>query len=226
VNGRLARPLVSPTTAPAPHVPDIDALIPAQPTATGLAQSERAVVEISRPDQPTVPSPTILPSEPAPDAGVCYAARQYVRAAELAAAVVRHRPGDTPHWVLLVRALANDGRLTDAGRACARAIELHPTCVELAYLHAILLSAADHHAEAAAAARRALYLDRHFIVAHLALGTALVKTGDRAGARRAFRNAEQLLRDQPTGEPIGGSDGELAGRLASLARSQLQLLGR
>ena len=174
------------------------------------------------------PSPLTdtLPSEPERDAQACYEARQFDRAADLALSAVSLRPGDVTPWVLLVRALANAGRLTEAGRACAGAIDQHPTSAELAYLHAVLLNAAQHYAESATAARRALYLDRRLIVAHLVLGSALVKSDDHAGARRAFRNAEQLLRDKKDDELVIASDGERAGTLASLARAQLQLLSR
>jgi chemotaxis protein methyltransferase CheR len=87
------------------------------------------------------------------------------------------------------------------------------------------LSEAGRHGEAAAAARRALYLDRWLVVAHLALGAASARLGQVDGARRAFRNAERLLTGMPPGEIVAASDGQPAGRLAEMARVQLQLLG-
>ncbi|MBI4542392.1 MAG: protein-glutamate O-methyltransferase CheR [Gemmatimonadetes bacterium] len=161
----------------------------------------------------------------AADATRCYAERDYERAAELARRLVQRDGSDPALWVVLVRALANRGELEAAGRACAAALDRHRTATELVYLHALLLSEAGRHAEAAAAARRALYLDRWLVVAHLALGAAFARLGEVDGACRAFRNAKRLLTGMPPGEIVPASDGQAAGRLAEMARVQLQLLG-
>ncbi|MBI1722857.1 MAG: protein-glutamate O-methyltransferase CheR [Gemmatimonadetes bacterium] len=153
-----------------------------------------------------------------------YAERDYERAGELAARAVGHDGGDPAPWTVLVRALANQGRLDAAGLACAAALDRHRTSAELAYLHAVLLTEAGHYGEAAAAARRALYLDRGLVVGHLALGGALVRLGNAGGARRAFRNAERLLASIPPEQIVPASDGEPAARLAEMARVQVHLL--
>ncbi|HEX2091726.1 MAG TPA: protein-glutamate O-methyltransferase CheR [Longimicrobiaceae bacterium] len=132
-------------------------------------------------------------------------------------------PGEAA-WVERVRSLANQGRMDDAGRACAAALDRYRTSAELSYLHAVLLAGAGLHAEAAVAARRVLYLDHDLAVAHLLLGSTLSRLGDRDGARRALRNAERLLAALPPSEPVPGSDGEPAARLAEMARVQLRLL--
>lgn len=131
---------------------------------------------------------------------------------------------DPALWVVTVRALANRGELEAAGRSCAAALEQHRTSAELTYLHALLLGEAGWHAEAAKAARRALYLDPELVVAHLALGRALTRRGDVSGARRAFRNAERLLAAMRPEAVAPASDGVPAGRLAEMARVQLRLV--
>jgi chemotaxis protein methyltransferase CheR len=181
------------------------------------------------PPQPLRPLPVPEPAESVADRGLAavaraYAERDYPRAAELARRAVQHDGGDPAVWVLLVRALANRGDLRAAGHACAAALDRHRTCAELAYLHAVLLAEAGRHADAAGAARRALYLDRTLAVAHLALGAALARLGDARGARRALRNAERLLAELPPGAVVPASDGEPAARLAEIARAQLGLL--
>ena len=88
----------------------------------------------------------------------------------------------------------------------------------------MLLAEAGRFAEAAGAARRALYLDRELVVAHLALGGVLARLADTAGAHRAFRNARRLLAAMAPGELVPASDGEPAGRLADMARVRMQLL--
>ncbi len=163
-------------------------------------------------------------SDQAAEAAACYVARDYARAAELASRSVLRDGSDPALWLLLVRAHANRGDLAEAGRACAAALDRHQTTAELVYLHTVLLSEAGRHAEAAMAARRALYLDRGLAVAHLALGGALTRLGQLDGARRAFRNAERLLASMPPAAIVPASDGEPAGRLAEMARVQLQLV--
>jgi chemotaxis protein methyltransferase CheR len=124
-----------------------------------------------------------------------------------------------------VRTLANAGRLAEAGRACAAALDEHRENCELHYLHAILLAEAGHFAESARAAKRALYLERDMVVAHLALGSALLRDGDHAGARRSLSNAERLLSAMSADAIVPYTDGELAGRLLEMTRVQSKLAG-
>jgi chemotaxis protein methyltransferase CheR len=169
--------------------------------------------------------PAEAPSDDPEDVARAYAERDYERAAELAGRFVRRDGSDPTLWIVLVRALANRGDLDGAGRACAAALDRHRTSAELTYLHAVLLAESGRYADAAAAARRALYLDRGLVVAHLALGGALARLGDTDGARRAFRNAEVLLATMSPEGIVPASDGEPAGRLAAMARVQMRLLG-
>jgi hypothetical protein len=71
-----------------------------------------------------------------------------------------------------------------------------------------------------------LYLDRSLVVAHLALGSALVSSGDTEGARRAFTVSERLLSAMPAHEEVPASDGEPAGRLLEMTRVQAKLARR
>jgi chemotaxis protein methyltransferase CheR len=125
-----------------------------------------------------------------------------------------------------VRALANAGHLADAGRACAAALDVHRDNAELHYLHAILLAEAGQYVESARAAKRALYLERDMIVAHLALGAALLREGDMEAAQRSFTNAERLLTAMPADAIVPYTDGEHAGRLLEMTRVQARFAGR
>jgi chemotaxis protein methyltransferase CheR len=133
---------------------------------------------------------------------------------------------DAEGEVKRVRALVNRGDLAEAGRACAAALDRHRTSAELTYLHAVLLLEAGHPAEAAKAGRLALYLDRGLVVAHLVLGDALARLGRIEDARRALRNAQRLLAVLGPQDAVPASDGEPAGRLAEMARAQMELLER
>jgi chemotaxis protein methyltransferase CheR len=124
-----------------------------------------------------------------------------------------------------VRTLADAGQLREAGVLCAAALERDPVCAELHYLHSLLLTDAGLYHEAADAAARALYLNRSLVPAHLALGCALVRIGEGERARRAFRNAGELLAAMSPTDEVPGSGGEVASHLAAFARMQLQLIG-
>ncbi|MDQ6831634.1 MAG: protein-glutamate O-methyltransferase CheR [Gemmatimonadota bacterium] len=153
-----------------------------------------------------------------------YAAREFDNVVALARRARETGRDDAPLWIMLVRALANLGRLADAGVECASALGMHRTNAELVYLHALLLSEAQRPTDAVGAVRRALYLDRGMTVAHLTLATLLARTGDCAGARRSFRTVEQQLSQMPPGAPVPASDGEPAQRLLEIARAQRTLL--
>jgi len=175
------------------------------------------------PVPPTVQEPPAVIADTEPEALVRYAARDYEGAVLCLERWLRGSPDDAALWILLVRAHANRGALAEAGRACAMALDRHPLVAELVYLHALLLSEARLYAEAAAAARRALYLDPTLAVVHLLLGSALLRLGDVAGAECAFTNAERRLAALPESAIVPASDGEPASRLATLARAQAQL---
>lgn len=169
------------------------------------------------------------PAAPAPAEDVtelerAYATRAYDRAEQIARTLVAREAGGVRPWILLVRSLANRGCLDEAGHATATALERYRDSAELLYLHAVLLSQSGRNADAAAAARRALYLDRGMVVAHMALSNARARLGDAEGARRALRNAEHLLGRMAEGDVVPASDGQVAGRLKQMIRAQLSLL--
>ncbi len=148
--------------------------------------------------------------------------RDYPRVIELAEQDVETGSRDPAVWVVLVRALANQGRLEEAGHACVAALERHRASAELLHLHALLLLQGGQPAAAAMAARRALYLDRSMVVAHMVLGSALAVLGDGAGARRAFGNVLALVERLPPDAEVPGADGETVYRIVQLARAQLK----
>jgi Flp pilus assembly protein TadD len=104
------------------------------------------------------------------------------------------------------------------------ALDRHRDNAELHYLHAVLVAQSAHFTESARAAKRALYLDRSLIVAHLALGSALASIGDDERARRSFIAAERLLSAMPPEAAVPGTDGEPAGRLLEMTRVQARLI--
>ena len=221
--------------------PIISGLVPCEVELTdaGLLYRRRAAargggewvqgsfIRTPAPRPPSPPAPPAAASQgeaPLEAARARYGQRDYAGAAEVARAALERGESGSALAVLLVRALANQGKLTEAGLACAAALDLHRSDAELVFLHAVLLAQGGHHRAAADALRRALYLDRRLIVAHLALGDALARGDDHEGALRAFRTAERLLAELPGDRVVPASDGEPAARLVEIARARIRLL--
>lgn len=202
---------VTPVPAPPPLPP------PATPKPAAPKPEPVATSGITRAMDAAVTAPVVASARDA------YAKRDYERAIDIVAPLAASRRATPDDLVVYIRALANVGRLDDAGRVCALALDQFRDNAELHYLHAILVAQSGHHAESARAAKRALYLDRDMTVGHLALGNALLRAGDTAGARRAFGAAERTLRALPVDAVVPFSDNEPAGRLLEMTRVQSRL---
>ncbi len=165
---------------------------------------------------------------PQPDSALDAAIKRRDFAEVVTLAQELQRAGDSSERVAVaqVRGLANLGRTTEADQACVVALEQHRMSSELTYLHTILLIQAGMYRDATMAARRALYLDRTMVVAHMAMATACSRSGATEAAIRALANAEALLEGIPPESIVPSSDGETAARLLAMARVQRSLLNR
>jgi chemotaxis protein methyltransferase CheR len=193
--------LLEPATVHEPAPLSLAPVEPPRPVAAAPAPT------IQSPPVDTVVEPEVI----------AYRAADYPRAESLARESLARDERRLPSWVVLVRSLANQGRLREADDECVRALDLHRLAPELHYLHATLLRAADQHREAANAARRALYLDRGFVMAHLQLGDLLAHLGETERAARAFERASSELASIPDEEPVPAADGVPASRLRQIA---------
>ncbi|HEX8274654.1 MAG TPA: protein-glutamate O-methyltransferase CheR [Longimicrobiaceae bacterium] len=203
--------------------PPLAELVPCEVVPTGAGVAYR------RPRRAALPPPADPPLRPAAGApaGTVPPRSSVMSPAPVPAGSARAADveSDAGEAAARVRALADRGALDEAAAACAAALRGHAESAELLVLHSTLLFAGRRYAEAAAAARRALYLDRGCAVAHLALGSALARVGDAGTARRAFRNAAELLRAGPGDAAVPASGGESAARLLAVAEAQLHVLG-
>ncbi|HEX4147384.1 MAG TPA: hypothetical protein VHY20_00290, partial [Pirellulales bacterium] len=80
------------------------------------------------------------------------------------------------------------------------------------------------HGESELALRRAIYLDRTFVLAHYFLGLVLQRNRDAAAAARCFRNALKLLEHRPQDETFADADGLSVGALRRLTEMHLEVL--
>jgi chemotaxis protein methyltransferase CheR len=214
----VRQPAVAPLEPIRPPPPAPTPAIPAEPPPSVGPTSALSSPEVASHD---VASREATSYEAAADA---YVRRDYERTISLIASAATRGDASAPDFVLYIRALANLGRLDEAGRACATALDRYRDNAELHYLHAVLVAQSGQFVESARAAKRALYLDRSMIVAHLALATALASSDDDAGARRSLSAAERLLSAMPADAAVPGTDGEPAGRLLEMTRVQAKLV--
>ncbi|HET7188981.1 MAG TPA: protein-glutamate O-methyltransferase CheR [Gemmatimonadaceae bacterium] len=208
----------------APAAIDVDAVVLSE--ESGLERNEGEVASIVVLSEAKDPHVQLL-RDAQDDNGfepelAAYLAADYARAETLARESLARDAGRLAPWVVLVRALANQGRLREADEECVRALDLHRLAPELHYLHATLLRAADQHREAANAARRALYLDSRFVMAHLQLGDLLAHLGETPRAARAFERAARELDGLSDDEPVPAADGVSASRLRQIADMRLR----
>lgn len=200
---------IEPARATAVHTPPVDS-------------PRTAALSVDSPDS----GPATAAASPTDAIVEAYARRDFELVQELAAAATSAGTISMAAWTAWVRAQANEGRHAEAAETVTRAIDRLGASPELLYLHAVVLLQSGHAADAAAAARRALYMDRSLVVAHLTLGEAQRRLDNMEGARRALRNAMSLLSSLEPGMIVTASDGETAGRLAELVRVKLSLLSR
>jgi chemotaxis protein methyltransferase CheR len=124
-----------------------------------------------------------------------------------------------------VRALANlDPRA--ALFACEEASVRHPLVAGLRYLEALLLLGQARLSDAEKSARQALYLEPGLAVGHLLLGHVLRRQDQAAAAARAYREAEGLCRKLSPEALVPLAEGERAGALADVARTEWRRLER
>ncbi|MES2179338.1 MAG: protein-glutamate O-methyltransferase CheR [Gemmatimonadota bacterium] len=212
-------------------LPDLTAITSAAP-AVAAPPPRRFSLTPTRPAARIAPAPParVIPPPRAPDTAVgpleAYRAGKYTDAIAMAEARVRAERDDAATWIVLARANANRGDLDAAARACAFGIARHPGAAELYIVESAIETQRERYAAAAEAARRALYIDRGLVVAHLALGTALLRLGDSAAADRALRAAERGLVALGHSEVVPASDGALAQPLLNVVRAHRAMLER
>jgi len=124
--------------------------------------------------------------------------------------------------VLLARALANQGSLTQARRWCDSALDLAPLRADLRYLAAVIAIAEGRTESALERLSQATYLDAEFIMAHFMRGHLLAQQGDAAASRRHMAMARTLLSKLDPGAEVPAGDGMRVGHLADvLSRGDL-----
>ncbi len=153
------------------------------------------------------------------------AAPRPTRKAEAAAAAPgpEPSPAQVQEMARLARNCADQGDLAAALSWCEQALKANRLNPAWHYLRAAILQEQDAVAEAILSLRKALYLDRDFVMAHFALGNLALRQADHRGARKHFDNVLALLEDQPPDEQLPESEGITAGRLKEIVLSTMTM---
>ncbi|MFN7135387.1 MAG: tetratricopeptide repeat protein, partial [Myxococcales bacterium] len=115
-------------------------------------------------------------------------------------------PADTAAVLDRARRCADDGRLGEAFRLLEEVLRQTPDAAEAHLLAAMLYATRGEHHEAAAAYRRALFLDERSVAAELGLGECHAILQRPEEARRAFWRALRLLNGRDPGEIVAAID--------------------
>ncbi|MEX2271451.1 MAG: CheR family methyltransferase [Vicinamibacterales bacterium] len=178
------------------------------------------------PPVPAVPPPAV-PSAPAvPESAVAHTAPTSRAAAaslyhqgrygDAAEALQTLSAGCTPErdvLSLLVRALANQGRLVDALAWCDRWIASYKLDAVAYYLRAVVLMESGKPDEARRSLLQTLYLEADFVLAHFALGNLARTRGKGDEAYKHFGNTLRILNRVRSEDELPESEGLTAGRL-------------
>ena len=119
-----------------------------------------------------------------------------------------------------IRTLLDRGAWEAAGEACRR-LEIAERLNPVWHLYqALLAEQLGQHAGAEQALRRAIYLDRNFVLGHYYLGLWQLRNHDTAAAGRCLRNVLTLLAGRPEAETFADADGlTVGGAPAALANA-------
>ena len=140
------------------------------------------------------------------------------------------RPADPPAGapaltgLALVRRLAAEGHWQEAASGCETLLAQDQLNPSIHFYQALIQEQMRQHAEAERALRRAIYLDRGFVLAHYHLALLLRKNGHRDPAIQSLRNVRALLARMPDDAPIAEADGLTANDLNELTDLHLELL--
>lgn len=120
-----------------------------------------------------------------------------------------------------VRALLAKGAVQEAVALAGTVMAARPQDPVAHYLAALGADALDDRAAAEAGYRRAVYLERGFVMAHYLLGRLCLSAGRVADARRSLVNAARLAEGMPDDAALAEGDGMTAADLIAAARHVL-----
>ena len=123
-----------------------------------------------------------------------------------------------------IRTKADRAQWHEAALCCEELLTSNGLNPTVHFYHALVLEQIGRQAETEQALRRAIYLDRRFVLAHYHLGLLLQKRRDLPGAERHFRNTIQLLNLMDPEQAFMDADGLTVEALKQWAQTHLEVL--
>jgi chemotaxis protein methyltransferase CheR len=172
-----------------------------------------------KPEEPRVngPAPEVFAPVPLPSMPAIPPRRA---APELARTAVR----SAPESLETARHYADIGGWEQAAQCCEELLRKDNLSPNVHFFHALVLEQMSRHAGAESSLRKAIYLDRRFVLAHYYLGLFLQSRGDPKQAERSFENVLNLLQSRPGTDHFPDADGITVAELKRLAAMHLEVL--
>jgi chemotaxis protein methyltransferase CheR len=120
------------------------------------------------------------------------------------------RPTSMEECLRAARIAADACHYAEARDLCCLALDLDPTAADAYHLLGMIYAGQQETELAITAFRKAIYLERDFVLAHHGLSTELRLLGDETGAIRSAETARRLMRSHPTHRTLRGSHGVTA----------------
>lgn len=195
------------------------AACPALPHLVNLAETKAERLEEPSGFQPAGALPPeavpLAAPEPAPVFGL--------EVGETAKTGESATPARVEDMVACARKWADQGDLAAALNWCDQAVTADRLNPAWHYLRAAILQEQNAVADAVLALRKALYLDREFVMAHFALGNLALQQSNPRDARKHFDNALALLSGHQQDEQLPEGEGITAGRLKEIVLSTMAM---
>ena len=137
---------------------------------------------------------------------------------------VSEPPDNTLVGLGSIRRLADQGKWLEAASACDAMRETDSLNPSVHFYQGLIQEQMRQSSNAESAFRRAIYLNRAFVLAHYHLALLLAKAGNRDAAILSLRNVQTLLDRLKRDAPIADGDGLTAEDLTQLAGMHLELL--
>jgi chemotaxis protein methyltransferase CheR len=151
-----------------------------------------------------------------------YQQGRYVEVANTLRELCTHDHTNVQAMALLARACANQGWLAEGRQWCERALAGDKLNARLYYLRATILQEQGALEETTLALKRTLYLEPHFVLAHVALGILARQQGRLKEAGKHLAHAMALLTSCQQDQILPECEGMTAGRLREIIASMLQ----
>jgi chemotaxis protein methyltransferase CheR len=141
-------------------------------------------------------------------------------------APVDDTPSTTSAALMLAgaRGHADRGAWQEAAKCCEQLLAKGHLNPSVHFYHGLVLEQMGRHAQAERALRRAIYLDRRYVLAHYYLGLFFQARGNSEQAARSFGNALDLLQIRRDAESFADADGITARELKKLTKMHIETL--